>query len=223
MLGSAILGVGIRRVAPMCGDVAVTAAVMQPRILQSVRLAFPDPELAAGGIVLRRLEADDVPWITTACSDRELSQYIPVIPHPYSQSDARAFIEHAARGWAEGSEATFVIAGAPSGDGLGTVGLHLVADDAGLAGIGYWLRREARGHGAATIAVRLVSVWAFEELGIQRLDLITAPENVASQRVAERAGFTREGLLRAWMPTSEGRRDSVMFSLLADDPARKTL
>ncbi len=41
-----------------------------------------------------------------------------------------------------------------------------------------------------------------------------APENPASQRVAERAGFTREGLLRAWLPTAEGRRDSVLFSLL---------
>lgn len=73
----------------------------------------------------------------------------------------------------------------------------------------------------ATTAVRLVSGWAFEKLGINRLNLITAPENLASQRVAERAGFTREGLLRAWMPTSDGRRDSVMFSLLPDDKVGK--
>jgi RimJ/RimL family protein N-acetyltransferase len=121
--------------------------------------------------------------------------------------------------WAEGSGATFVIAH-PAGSGLGTIGLHLFANDAGLAEVGYWLRREARGHGAATIAVCLVSDWAFGELGIGRLNLITAPENLASQRVAERARFTREGLLRAWMPTREGRRDSVMFSLLPDDRNR---
>jgi RimJ/RimL family protein N-acetyltransferase len=59
--------------------------------------------------------------------------------------------------------------------------------------------------------------WAFTVVGIDRLSLQTAPENVASQRVAERAGFTREGLLRAWMPTPGGRRHSVMFSLLAID------
>ena len=70
---------------------------------------------------------------------------------------------------------------------------------------------------AATIAVRLVSRWAFTVVGVDRLSLQTAPENVASQRVAERAGFTREGLLRAWMPTPDGRRHSVMFSLLATD------
>lgn len=193
------------------------------RYLAGVRLAFPDPALATEGITLRRPAPGDIPWITTACSDRELSRYIPGLPYPYSESDARTFIEHAARGWAEGSGAAFVIARPADGDGLGTIGLHLSADDAGLAEVGYWLRRAARGHGAATIAVRLVSDWAFAELGIKRLNLITAPENLASQRVAERAGFTREGLLRAWILTREGRRDGVMFSLLPDDKNRDLL
>jgi RimJ/RimL family protein N-acetyltransferase len=182
-----------------------------------VPLALPDPPLAAGGIVLRGLEPGDVPRITAACSDRELSRYVPAIPYPYTQGDARAFIERAARAWAEGSAATFVISTAPGGTGLGTVALHLAAGDAGLAQVGYWLTREARGRGAATIAVRLVSRWAFAVVGIDRLSLQTAPENVASQRVAQRAGFTREGLLRAWLPTPGGRRHSVMFSLLPTD------
>jgi RimJ/RimL family protein N-acetyltransferase len=185
-----------------------------------VRLDYPDPALAAAGVTLRRPDIGDIPWITAACSDRELSRYIPMIPQPYSESDARAFIEHTSRAWAEASGAAFVIAEAPGGDGLGTIGLHLFADDPTLGEVGYWLRREARGHGVATIAVRLVSDWAFEELGIRRLNLMTAPENMASQRVAERAGFTREGLLRGWMPTPNGRRDSVMFSLLPDDSHR---
>jgi RimJ/RimL family protein N-acetyltransferase len=68
-----------------------------------------------------------------------------------------------------------------------------------------------------TVAVRLISRWAFKTLGIERLNLTTAPDNVASQRVAGRAGFTREGVLRAWEPTPHGRRDSVMYSLLPSD------
>jgi len=59
-----------------------------------------------------------------------------------------------------------------------------------------------------------VARWAFGELGIERLNLETTPDNLPSQRVAERAGFTREVVLRAWLPTADGRRDSVMFSLL---------
>jgi RimJ/RimL family protein N-acetyltransferase len=66
--------------------------------------------------------------------------------------------------------------------------------------------------------VQLIALWAFNELGVQRLELTTAPENVASQRVAERAGFSREGVLRGLVATKDnGRRDSVMFSLLPAD------
>ena len=179
-------------------------------------LAFPDPPLAAGGIVLRTLEPRDIPWITAACSDRELSRYVPAIPYP-TQRRMPGASSSEPRAWAEGSAATFVISNVADGTGLGTIGLHLAAGDTGVAQVGYWLTREARGRGAATIAVQLVSRWAFAAVGIDRLSLQTAPGNVASQRVAERAGFTREGLLRAWMPTPDGRRHSVMFSLLATD------
>ena len=130
------------------------------------------------------------------------------------------FAEHAIRGWADGSSAAFVIAQAQGGGGLGVIELHLYAGDHGLADVGYWLCREARGSGAVTIPVQLVAGCAFRQLGIERLNLTTAPESMASQRVAERAGFTREGFLRAWMPTAAGRRDSLMFSLLPSDLAR---
>jgi RimJ/RimL family protein N-acetyltransferase len=96
--------------------------------------------------------------------------------------------------------------------------VRLFADE-GLAEVGYWLRRESRGRGAATIATRLVTGWAFKSLGVERINLTTDPANLPSQGVAERAGFSREGLLRAWLPRPEGRRDSAMFSLLATDLA----
>ena len=160
----------------------------------------------------------DIPWIVAACSDREMSRYIPGIPYPYSQSDARTFLEDADRGWAEGSGAAFVVGHAAGGDGRWersgcTCSPMMPGWPRSVTG--YTVRHA--GVARRTIAVRLVSGWAFDELGIKRLNLITVPENLASQRVAERAGFTREGLLRAWMPTRDGRCDSVMFSLLPDD------
>ena len=187
-----------------------------------MRLTFPDPHLSANGIVLRPLDDGDVPWITEACSDREMSRYAPAMPYPYSEADARGFLKHAKRSWADGSHAAFVIANGATGDGLGIIELHFTSNDPALAGVGFWLRREARGQGAATKALRLVARWAFEALGVERLHLTTAPENVASQRVAERAGFTREGLLRGWMPTANGRRDSLMYSLLPSDLGSKS-
>src|SRR5512146_2713173 len=78
---------------------------------------------------------------------------------------------------------------------------------------------EARGKGLATRAVRLISRWALRELGLPRLGLFTEPWNVASQRVAERAGFQREGVLRSWTEIDGRRRDYVSFSLLPGDLA----
>jgi RimJ/RimL family protein N-acetyltransferase len=87
----------------------------------------------------------------------------------------------------------------------------------GRASVGYWVAAHARGRGVATHAVLLLARWAFADLGIGRLQLTCGPDNVASQRVAAKAGFTREALLRSHLPFKGGRRDTVVFSLLPDD------
>jgi [ribosomal protein S5]-alanine N-acetyltransferase len=167
-------------------------------------------------VVLRQFRPDDAPWITAACDSPGMARFVPALPSPYSTADAVAYVALSVREWQTGTGAAFAIESL-QGEPLGAVDLSLSAGDPGLAGIGYWLRPEARGRGAATEAVRLVAGWAFGELGIDRISLITDPANTPSQRVAERAGFEREGLLRAWHPTPAGRRDSIMFSLLRSD------
>lgn len=74
----------------------------------------------------------------------------------------------------------------------------------GVAEVGYWVRREARGRGYATRATRLVSESGIHELALSRIQLHAFPENVASQRVAEKAGFTREGILRSYREVRGG-------------------
>ena len=83
------------------------------------------------------------------------------------------------------------------------------------AEVGYWLAKEARGQGHVTRAVRLVTGWGFRHLGLERIDLMAATENPASQRVAERCGFTREAVLRSYLVGKDGRQDMVAFGLLA--------
>lgn len=95
------------------------------------------------------------------------------------------------------------------------IGVRDIGDSVGQ--IGYWMKREARGRGVATRALRLVSEWGFEELRLARLQLITEPENLASQRVAEKAGFQREGLLRAFAEIKGRRPDFYIYSLLPGD------
>ena len=180
-------------------------------------MGFAFPRGLSGRVIsLRMLLPDDVAWITAACDRPEMARFVPALPSPYSESDAAGYIAFARRAWSDGTSAPFGVESL-EGEPLGAVEMTFAPGDPKLAGIGYWLRPEGRGRGAATEAVVLVSRWAFEELAVERVSLITDPANVASQRVAERAGFQREGVLRAWHPTRSGRRDSVMFSLLASD------
>jgi RimJ/RimL family protein N-acetyltransferase len=92
--------------------------------------------------------------------------------------------------------------------------------DEGVAEIGYWIAEPARGRGVTTAAVRLAVPWAFgTEPRLQRLQLRAAVENHGSNRVAEKAGFTREGILRSahWNARLGRRVDWVMWSLLRSE------
>ena len=87
------------------------------------------------------------------------------------------------------------------------------------AEIGYWMAADARGRGIGTRATRMLAEWALMSLGLERLELLAHPDNEASQRLAERAGFTREGTLRRYRRRHGVREDLVMFSMLAEDLA----
>ena len=103
-----------------------------------------------------------------------------------------------------------------SSTGASSGGIGLGVERARLSRDDRLLGRRARtrpGHLHACPAA--LSRHALEELELQRLELVTDPDNVASQRVAEKVGFQREGVLRAHLRHPDGRiRDSVMFSLL---------
>jgi RimJ/RimL family protein N-acetyltransferase len=167
-------------------------------------------ELRDEELLLRPVTNDDVPAVVAACQDPELARFIPGFPTPYTESHARIWI-----GSRPGLDKarTFLIVDATSGDLYGAIEVRLGE----VGSIGYWIATEARGRGIATRATALLSRWALRVGGVQRLELTTHPDNLASQRVAEKAGFTREGVLRAHTAFPEGRRDSVMFSLLPAD------
>jgi RimJ/RimL family protein N-acetyltransferase len=173
-------------------------------------MKLPDPPLSDDVVHLRQWTDEDAPELVRCCSDPLVPHYIPIIPMPYSLSDAEQFIE---RSRVPTDELNLAIAG-HAGELFGAIGVSLKAYDPGIAETGYWLAPEARGRGLATRALRLLSVWTLRETDIARLQLQTDVENLASQAVATRAGFTREAVLRAYMDNRGTRRDSVMFSMI---------
>ena len=79
---------------------------------------------------------------------------------------------------------------------LGATGLHRTVWETPKTEVGYWCRASAVGKGFITEAVSALIVYAFAHLHAARLEIVTDEENSASRRVAERRGFTLEGILR---------------------------
>jgi RimJ/RimL family protein N-acetyltransferase len=158
-------------------------------------------------VLLRPFEQGDVPAIVEACQDPEIPRWTAV-PSPYTEADARGWLE-------SDEEETFAIVDKASGELLGSIGVRYPGS--GVGEVGYWVKREARGRGVATRALALVARWALEGRDLGRCQLRADVENEASQRVAEKAGFVREGVLRSELLMKGERRDVVMYSLVPDD------
>src|SRR5438128_2167524 len=184
----------------------------------------PSPPLSDDVVALRPWRERDVRAITTACRDDDIAWWLDQVPQPYSEADARAYVAMTRRGWKEGTHSAFAVTEATAGgEAIGSIGVHWLDVDQGIAEVGYWVRREARGRGVATRATVLVARWAISTCGMKRLQLRADERNAASQRVAERAGFRREGVLRSVrFNARQGRRvDFVMYSLLAEELAQE--
>lgn len=183
---------------------ATESSIDEPLVIQA-----PDPPLSDGLVTLRPPEERDLAAIERGIADPDV---IRAFGRP--TLTAEQLLERNRRGWDEGAGATFAICHAAD-DCIGHVWVNL--GDARRGSVGYWLLPEARGKGLAARAVRLLARWALRDLGLARLGLSAEPWNLQSQRVAERAGFRREGILRAYGEIDGRRVDYVSFSLVPSD------
>jgi len=174
-------------------------------------------------VVLRPLRPGDAEDLAAGCAD-PLTQGNLALPSPYTLQDARHWIEvgapaaNAAGNWA------YAFADPDSDRLIGGGGVSRRGH--GVAELGCWVAPWARDRGVGTQAVRLLTGHAFDH-GVYRLVLRTRLENIAGQRIAIAAGFTREGIARHAGVTGAGNRyDTVVWSRLLGDedgPSRRLL
>jgi ribosomal-protein-alanine N-acetyltransferase len=176
-------------------------------------ISFPVEGLDDGVVRLRLMTEADVPAVVEAVQDPEIPRWTRV-PDPYGEGDARQFRRMTHNGLEAGTDLAALIVSLDDGEVLGAVGIHGIDPESGRCSAGYWVTASARGRGVASRALSLICAYAFDELGVQRVELWIDPENKPSLRVAEAVGFTREGLLRSFMPIQGRRRDMLMYSLL---------
>ena len=179
-------------------------------------LEHPDPPLADDVVVLRRVREDDVPQLVEACSDPLVKRFTSSIPDPYDEAEARRWIGTHREDERAGVEINFAVADAADDARLlGMVGLHDLAWRDARAATGYWVAPWARGRGVATRACRLVADWALSDLGLARVELLADIDNTASMRVAEHAGFIREGTLHRHTRMAGELRDCAIYGRIA--------
>ncbi len=182
------------------------------------RIVLPGEPLVDGDTALRPWRDSDIPALTEACQDPEISRWTRV-PMPYRETDARAYMLQRYDAVHAGVMAPFAIVLAGGERLLGSVSLMRFSWEHARGEVGYWLARDARGQGHATRAVRAICAWGFATLRLERIDLLAATGNRASQRVAERAGFTAEAVLRSHTRGQTERQDMVAYGLLAAELA----
>ncbi|MFG2057382.1 GNAT family N-acetyltransferase [Micromonospora sp. NPDC048930] len=170
-------------------------------------------ELTAPGLLLRPWRDEDAPAVLAALADPTIARWnAQDVADP---AQALAWVRWRAD-WSSGTHVSLAVADAADGTLRGSVSLHQIRD--GNAAIGYWTAAEARGRGVASRAVGALTAWGFDELVLHRIELWHAVGNRASCRVAERAGYRLEGVLRESHRYGDGRRhDEHLHARLATD------
>jgi ribosomal-protein-serine acetyltransferase len=180
-----------------------------------------DTDLALVGpsLVLRPPGAADVEsfWQAVTESVSELSQWMAWCHEDYSREEARAWLETCAGAWDRAEAFDFLTTDRSTGAVLGACALNHLDHGNRRANLGYWVRTGATGRGVATEAAALAVHYGLGDLGLGRVEIVAAVGNRASQRVAEKLGATREGVLRNRFWLRGAYVDAVLFSLLPAD------
>jgi ribosomal-protein-serine acetyltransferase len=174
--------------------------------------------LTDGKIVLRAPLLDDAQAHCDAVLESltEVGRWLEWAHDGYSVGDSSAFIARAIAGHESGEMYEFHIYD-DAGAFVGGCGLNRMDTRFMKSNLGYWVRTSAAGRGVATAATRLLARFGCEQLGLQRIEIIAATGNLASQRVAEKVGAQREGVLRNGIRCRGENVDAVCYSLIPGD------
>lgn len=180
-------------------------------------------ELTDGHIRLRPYHVDDADELYKAVRESiaELHPWMPWCRPDYSIADSRDWLAARAEARSKGTEYDFRISDARTDEYLGGVGLNQIKELYKAANLGYWMKTSATGRGVATRATRLVARFGFEELNLIRIEIVAAVGNLASQRVAEKVGAVREGVMRKALIIHGAEHDAVLTALVAEDMKSK--
>jgi RimJ/RimL family protein N-acetyltransferase len=193
--------------------------VRRPGDVEASLEAFDSSLVLFGdGVVLRPFALVDAPSLRAAYDRPDIAEHA-LLGSQRTHPDTERWLRVQADRRAAGHEVSFAVCETGRRDGpcVGQISLHAVDWANRRAAVGYWLLPAARGRGLMTASLDRVVRWAFDEIGLLRLETMAVSHNTASLAVAERCGFRREGLMRSWLAVGDERQDMVVLARLATD------
>ncbi len=178
-------------------------------------------ELVTPALRLRPWRPDDAESLHEAVLESvgTVGRWLPWCHEGYARDNAQAWIARSQAGWQQGDAYVFGIFD-KTGELLGDIGLNRLDRQHRHANLGYWVRQGAHGRGVAPNAVRAVAKFAFDTLGLVRIEIVAAVGNQPSRRCAEKAGARLEGIGRHRIVVNDTPVDVAIYSLLPDDLAQ---
>jgi ribosomal-protein-serine acetyltransferase len=144
-----------------------------------------------------------------------LRKFLPWVDSMQTIEDFRNYITTCEKLSLQKKEVSFVIVA--EDNTLGRIGLHYINLQNRNAAIGYWLIRDAEGKGIITRACRKLIDMGFDELGLERIEIKAAVENIKSRAIPERLHFKEEGILRKAELVNGVFVDLMLYSTLKED------
>lgn len=175
------------------------------------------PRLVGALSRLREWREDDVESIYSVTDDPVIPLISEIPRGRRNRTAALRFVASQHKRLADQQGWGFAFTGCDDDEAVGYVGVLWIAKPAGRASIGYWSCPRGRGRGLTTDAVRTVADWVLTQAGVARLEAFIEPWNTGSIRVAEAAGFQREGLMRSFAPLGGIRKDAFLYAKITDD------
>lgn len=175
-------------------------------------------ELPAGALSVRSASRADATEMFTAVreSAAELSTTMPWWRGDLTEASLEQWLGFCESAWDDGTHFEFSVGDADT-PYLGSVGIGPVRWASRAGNLSYWVRTSRTGQGIGSTTARAVAGWACQHLGLQRVEIVVVTSNVPSQRLAARAGATREGVLRNGLRWAEQPYDAAVFSFVPTD------
>jgi ribosomal-protein-serine acetyltransferase len=180
----------------------------------------PPDRIYTERFLLRRFARKDADAILAAveASLPDLTQWLPWAHEHYTKDEAIAYVRDSMQSWKEGRAYDFAIR-SPNDPGshLGNMSVWHVSRLGKVGEIGYWVRSDATSKGIATETAAAMLDLGFTKLGMHKITLRIAVGNDASDRVAQKLGFTREGILREELKVNGRWLDHTLYSMLEQE------